>query len=487
MLFNSLEFAIFLPIVFLLYWFVFNRKLRLQNLFIVAVSYLFYGWWDWRFLILIAFTSLCSYASGILIDKTRNSEKKNGQCKTSYAKWITASNIVLNLIILCIFKYYNFFVEAFVDAFTLAGVEIQSTTLKLILPVGISFYTFQALSYSIDVYRNKIEPTKDIVAFFAFVSFFPQLVAGPIERATNLLPQFYRPRTFEYDKAVDGMRQILWGLFKKVVIADNCATYVNEVWAGYQDETGSTLALAAVLFAFQIYGDFSGYSDIAIGTARLFGINLMQNFNYPYLSRDIAEFWRRWHISLSTWFRDYLYIPLGGSRGGKWMSVRNTLIIFIVSGFWHGANWTFIAWGLYHGLLFLPLLLAGKNRMHVSDVVAQNRIFPTFKELIQMASTFALVVIGWIFFRAESIGDAFGYMRGMVQFGTLHSLYRFFTEINFSSLIVLLLFIEWIQRTRRFGFEVKSNNKIRYIMYILFVLLILYFGGAEEEFIYFQF
>ena len=337
------------------------------------------------------------------------------------------------------------------------------------------------------MYRNKIEPTKDIVAFFAFVSFFPQLVAGPIERATNLLPQFYRPRTFEYDKAVDGMRQILWGLFKKVVIADNCATYVNEVWAGYQDETGSTLALAAVLFAFQIYGDFSGYSDIAIGTARLFGINLMQNFNYPYLSRDIAEFWRRWHISLSTWFRDYLYIPLGGSRGGKWMSVRNTLIIFIVSGFWHGANWTFIAWGLYHGLLFLPLLLAGKNRMHVSDVVAQNRIFPTFKELIQMASTFALVVIGWIFFRAESIGDAFGYMRGMVQFGTLHSLYRFFTEINFSSLIVLLLFIEWIQRTRRFGFEVKSNNKIRYIMYILFVLLILYFGGAEEEFIYFQF
>ena len=487
MLFNSLEFAIFLPIVFLLYWFVFSKNLKLQNFFIVVASYLFYGWWDWRFLILIAFTSLCSYASGVLIDKTRNSEKKNGQYKTSYAKWITASNIVLNLIILCIFKYYNFFVEAFVDAFTLAGVEIQSATLKLILPVGISFYTFQALSYSIDVYRNKIEPTKDIVAFFAFVSFFPQLVAGPIERATNLLPQFYRPRTFEYDKAVDGMRQILWGLFKKVVIADNCATYVNEVWAGYQDETGSTLALAAVLFAFQIYGDFSGYSDIAIGTARLFGINLMQNFNYPYLSRDIAEFWRRWHISLSTWFRDYLYIPLGGSRGGKWISVRNTLIIFIVSGFWHGANWTFIAWGLYHGLLFLPLLLAGKNRKHVSDVVAQNRIFPTFKELIQMASTFALVVIGWIFFRAESIGDAFGYMRGMLQFGTLRSSYRFFTESNFSWLIVLLLLFEWIQRTRLFGFEIKSNNKIRYIMYILFVLLILYLGGVEEEFIYFQF
>ena len=344
MLFNSIEFAIFLPIVFVLYWFVFNRNLKAQNAFVVAASYLFYGWWDWRFLLLIAFTSTCSWWSGLLIDRFRDSGNK--------AKWISGGNITLNLLILCLFKYYDFFAESFGRLFL--GGASDNLLLHLILPVGISFYTFQALSYSIDVYRKKIEPTKDIIQFFAFVSFFPQLVAGPIERATNLLPQFGRTRTFDYHTATDGMRQILWGLFKKIVIADNCAIYVNEVYANFEDYSGSTLLVAAVLFAFQIYGDFSGYSDIAIGTAKLFGIKLMRNFNVPYFSRDIAEFWRRWHISLTTWFRDYVYIPLGGSRCSKAKIIRNTFVIFLLSGMWHGANWTFIVWGAYHALLFLP-------------------------------------------------------------------------------------------------------------------------------------
>ena len=291
MLFNSLEFAIFLPIVFLIYWFVLQKNLKLQNLFIVVVSYIFYGWWDYRFLFLIALTSFCSWLSGVWIGKLQN----HPTSKEKSAKAVLISNIVLNLAILGFFKYYNFFVDSFIDLFALFGVTLQSSTLNIILPVGISFYTFQALSYSIDVYRRKLEPTNDIVAFFAFVSFFPQLVAGPIERATNLLPQFYTSRKFDYKTAVDGMRQILWGLFKKIVVADNCAIYVNEVFADYTNQSGSTLLLGAIFFAFQIYGDFSGYSDIAIGTAKLFGIKLLRNFNVPYFSRDIAEFWRRWH------------------------------------------------------------------------------------------------------------------------------------------------------------------------------------------------
>lgn len=346
MLFNSIEFAIFLPIVFLLYWFVFQRNLKWQNLFIVIVSYIFYGWWDWRFLFLIFFSSAQDYFLARMLINEENQRKR---------KWILATSIITNLGILGFFKYYNFFIENFITAFTLFGVQPNIHTMQILLPVGISFYTFQTLSYTIDVYNRKLEATKDFVAFSAFVSFFPQLVAGPIERATNLLPQFYKKRQFNYDLAKDGMRQILWGLFKKMVIADNCAHYANMIFNDYESHTGTTLIFGAVLFAFQIYGDFSGYSDIAIGTSKLFGFNLMRNFAYPYFSRDIAEFWRRWHISLSTWFKDYLYIPLGGSRGGNFSRAKNTFIIFIVSGFWHGANWTFIIWGL--STLYLYCLL----------------------------------------------------------------------------------------------------------------------------------
>ena len=486
MLFNSIQFAVFLPIVFLLYWFVFDRfiskskyQLKLQNAFVVAASYVFYGWWDWRFLLLIAFTSFCSWGSGLLIGKAETRKK---------AKLWATLNIVLNLGILALFKYYDFFVSEFVQLF---HISTDGLLLKVILPVGISFYTFQALSYSIDVYRGKIEPTKDIIAFFAFISFFPQLVAGPIERATNLLPQFLKKREFNYDIAIDGMRQILWGLFKKMVVADNCAVYVDQVFSIYTEVQGSTLLLAAIFFAFQIYGDFSGYSDIAIGTAKLFGIKLMRNFNVPYFSRDIAEFWRRWHISLTTWFRDYVYIPLGGSRVSKGKVIRNTFIIFLVSGFWHGANWTFIAWGAYHAILFLPLILTGKNRKYTNQV-AEGRYLPTIKETGQILLTFFFAVIGWIIFRAESIEMAWKYLCRMMQFRTLWASCGFFTRLELwptNLFIIIMLFVEWLQRGKEHGLDLSQVKPwIRWIICFIFALLIYSFTDNKiGTFIYFQF
>lgn len=477
MLFNSFDFALFLPIVFLLYWFVFNHSLRQQNLFVVVASYVFYGWWDWRFLLLIAFTSFCSYGSGLLIAKYREAPRK--------AKAVNVVNIVVNLLILGVFKYYDFFVTSFADLFF--GGKTDGLLLKVILPVGISFYTFQALSYSIDVFRGRMEPTRDVIQFFAYVSFFPQLVAGPIERATNLLPQFAKPRSFDYSMGVDGLRQILWGLFKKIVVADNCAVFVDRVFSTYQTQTGSTLLLAAVFFAFQIYGDFSGYSDIAIGTAKLFGIKLMRNFNVPYFSRDIAEFWRRWHISLTTWFRDYVYIPMGGSRCSKAKIVRNTFVIFLLSGFWHGANWTFIAWGAYHAFLFLPLILMGKNRKH-RDNVAEGRILPNLQELGQMLLTFFLVVIGWIIFRAESIGQAWAYIGHMCTSSIL-SMPDAPGVTGFSVAIVLMLVVEWVQRDKPHALDLTNIQScvLRYVIYVFILFLTFSLGGRAENFIYFQF
>lgn len=506
MLFNSLEFALFLPIVFLIYWAIGyahindQLKLRLQNAFVVIASYVFYGWWNWRFLLLIAFTSFCSWGSGLLINPSRH--PREGRRLFTPKFWMIA-NIILNLGILAIFKYYDFFVREFGQLF---GISTDSLLLRIILPVGISFYTFQALSYSIDVYCKKIEPTRDIVAFFAYVAFFPQLVAGPIERATNLLPQFQTNRKFSYDQAVDGMRQILWGLFKKIVVADNCATYVDQVWATYDTQTGSTLLLAAILFTFQIYGDFSGYSDIAIGTAKLFGIKLMRNFNNPYFSRDIAEFWRRWHISLTTWFRDYVYIPLGGSRPEipahiqnpdrykKLIIIRNTFVIFLLSGFWHGANWTFIAWGAYHALLFLPLILLGKNRKYTNQV-AEGRLLPTFRESFQILVTFFLAVLGWIIFRAPHMPTLFHYLEGMLQWGTLRASYRFFLPIESlvyptNLYIIAMIVVEWLQRNKQHGLEVLNTSKhkwLRVIFYYALVWMIIQNAGTEQTFIYFQF
>lgn len=478
MLFNSIEYAIFLPIVFLLYWFVFNRNLKLQNLFVVVVSYVFYGWWDWRFLLLIAFTSFCSYGSGLLIERFRVDHGK--------AKAVNVANIAVNLLILGVFKYYDFFVTSFAEL--LLGGKTEGLLLKVILPVGISFYTFQALSYSIDVYKGKMEPTRDVVQFFAYVSFFPQLVAGPIERATNLLPQFAKPRTFEYETGVDGMHQILWGLFKKMVVADNCAVYVDQVFSTYQTQTGSTLLLAAILFAFQIYGDFSGYSDIAIGTAKLFGIKLMRNFNVPYFSRDIAEFWRRWHISLTTWFRDYVYIPMGGSRCSKAKIVRNTFAIFLLSGFWHGANWTFIAWGAYHALLFLPLILLGRNRKY-RDTVADGCVLPNLKELGQMLLTFFIVVFGWIIFRAESIGQAWDYIGHICEADLFSLPFIYVGTKKCIFLVIVMLITEWFFRKKDhcLQFNPFMPAWIPISASYIIVLAILEFSAHSQSFIYFQF
>ena len=483
MLFHSLTYAIFLPIVFLLYWFVFdyamrgcNHQLLWQNLLIVVASYIFYGWWDWRFLILIAITTILSFLSGIGVEKAPTQRGK---------KAIMIANIVVNLGILGVYKYYDFFAMQFARLF---GIESDFLLLHLILPVGISFYTFQALSYSIDVYRKEIEPTHDIIAFTAFLSFFPQLVAGPIERATNLLPQFQKKRTFDYAQAVDGMRQILWGFFKKIVVADNCATYVDQVFADLGSHSGSTLLLAAILFTFQIYGDFSGYSDIAIGTAKLFGIKLMRNFNVPYFSRDIAEFWRRWHISLTTWFRDYVYIPLGGSRPTlprrlevkddrlkarytKAIVIRNTFIIFLLSGFWHGANWTFLLWGAYHALLFVPLLLMNKNRRFRDD---ERR----YADIPRILCTFLLVVIGWIIFRSPSISACGEYLLGICD----RSLWAMPYIENSLQLIAtfiaigVMLLMEW-----------RKQLPNRWWMYYVIIIAIWWFAGQDMDFIYFQF
>lgn len=484
MLFNSLEFGIFLPIVFFFYWRVFRNNLKLQNYLIVIASYIFYGWWDWRFLSLILFSTVVDYSVGLLLGYESNKRKR------VLLLW---ASIIINFGFLGFFKYYNFFLDNFISAFTLFGLHINSNSLNIILPVGISFYTFQTLSYTIDIYNNKLSPTKDFISFAAFVSFFPQLVAGPIERASMLLPQFYTKREFDYLKAINGLRQILWGLFKKIVIADNCAEYANQIFNNSSMYSGSTLIVGALFFTFQIYGDFSGYSDIAIGTARLFGFELMKNFNYPYFSRDIAEFWRRWHISLTTWFRDYLYIPLGGSRVKNSLKIRNTFIVFILSGFWHGANWTFIFWGLLNALYFIPLLLTKQNRRNV-DIVAQGRLLPSYKEFISMLFTFSITVFAWIFFRAENIEHAFSYISGIVAPTVIDKpdiaiSFQFISTIFF---IIILLIAEWINRENQFALDFQNkilikSSFLRRVIYVAIIFSIFVFGGGQQDFIYFQF
>ncbi|WP_396194066.1 MBOAT family O-acyltransferase [Flavobacterium sp.] len=477
MLFNSLDFAFFLPIVFVLYWFFFAKALKWQNVLLLAASYYFYSCWDWRFLFLLIFSTALDYYSGHKIAQSLHHKKK----------WLILS-VGINLGFLGVFKYYNFFVESFADFLGSFGIQQSYSTLNVILPVGISFYTFHGLSYVFDVYNNKIKPCDNWVNYSLFVSFFPLLVAGPIERATHLLPQVEKPRTFDYGKAIDGLRQILWGLFKKMVIADNCAKFANVIFENSADETGSTLALGALFFTFQIYCDFSGYSDIALGTARLFGFELLQNFKFPYFSRDIAEFWRRWHISLSSWFRDYLYFPLGGSQGSIGLKVRNTFIIFLVSGFWHGANWTFIVWGLLNAIYFLPLLLANKNRVNL-DVVAQGRYLPNLKEVFQMTVTFSLTVIAWIFFRANDLSHAFQYLTSMFT----EQLFTMPTQFPIYLIVLLAFFItvEWLGRANNFAIQKLGFLRFRILrwgFYTVLLFLIFTFMVTEETpFIYFQF
>ena len=482
MLFNSIDFAIFLPIVFILYWFVTNKNFKIQNFTIVVVSYIFYGWWDWRFLLLIIFSTLVDYFVALRLLKQENAKSR---------KIVLLISIIVNLGFLGFFKYYNFFIQNFVSAFTVFGKEMSANTLNIILPVGISFYTFQTLSYTIDVYHKKIQTTKSIIAYAAFVSFFPQLVAGPIERATHLLPQFLTKRTFNYNKGVCGLQQILWGFFKKIVIADNCAKYANLIFSNPTDYTGSTLVIGALFFTFQIYGDFSGYSDIAIGTAKLFGFDLKKNFNFPYFSTNIAEFWRRWHISLSAWFKDYVYIPLGGSRGNKWKTIRNVFIVFILSGLWHGANWTFIVWGALNALFYLPLLFINKHKQNIEN--KKIRKAPTrAKTIFKMLLTFSLTVFAWIFFRAESVPHALSYIYQIFS-ATLFSVPNFAgwsQVIPIMILIKIFIITEWYGRNSEFAIANLSKlwpQKLRYVVYYAIAISIIYFSGEPQKFIYFQF
>jgi D-alanyl-lipoteichoic acid acyltransferase DltB (MBOAT superfamily) len=482
MLFNSLNFAIFLPIVFILYWFVTNKNLRLQNILLLISSYFFYACWDWRFMFLLIFSTLLDYFTGIKIHEATIKRKK--------LFWLWLS-ITVNLGFLGIFKYYNFFASSFADGLSLLGLKANLGSLQVILPVGISFYTFHGLSYVLDLYYNRIKPEKNFVDYSVFVSFFPLLVAGPIERATHLLPQILKKREFDYSKAVDGLRQILWGLFKKIVIADNCAEYANTIFNNSGSYAGSTLVLGALFFTFQIYCDFSGYSDIALGTARLFGIDLLRNFAFPYFSRDIAEFWRRWHISLSSWFKDYLYIPLGGSKGGMWMKIRNTFIIFLVSGFWHGANWTFIVWGFLNALYIMPSIIFKTNRNNL-EIVAKGKYLPTFKEFFAITVTFCLTVFAWIFFRAANVTHAFNYISEICSSSlfTVPHLSEVRKALIIAILTIIFVIIEWFGREEQYAIARMGLNwpkSLRYSFYYLLILAIVVFKGDTNQFIYFQF
>ena len=481
MLFNSLNFAIFLPIVFILYWFVTNGNIKRQNFLLLIASYFFYSCWDWRFLFLLVFSTCLDYYTGIKVSDERSIAKRR------FWFWLS---IIVNLGFLGVFKYFNFFIENFAEFISFFGVHINIWTLNIILPVGISFYTFHGLSYVIDIYYGRIKPEKNIIDYSLFVSFFPLLVAGPIERATHLLPQLKKERIFVYSRVINGLRQILWGLFQKVVVADQCAIHVNNIFENYNSYSSLLLVIGAFLFAFQIYGDFAGYSNIAIGTAKLLGIDLLKNFAYPYFSRDIAEFWRRWHISLSSWFRDYLYIPLGGSNGRKIIVIRNVIIIFLVSGFWHGANWTFIVWGALNALYFIPLLLLKKNRAN-TDIVANDGKF-SLNDFLSILMTFTLTCIAWIYFRSEHLSDANMYIYKI--FALNFNSKDFTSELVLGVLITLayvmiLVVLEWSSRKRDFPFQDSKKNKCIRWSYYLFIgaLILIYIKNNQSEFIYFQF
>ncbi len=479
MVFNSIQFLVFLPIVFLLYWLVF-KPVKWQNALIVVASYVFYGWWDWRFLTLIAFTSICTYASGVMIERHREQ-----------GKLISAVNIVVNLLILGFFKYFNFFTESFADAMSSLGWHCDAPTLNIVLPVGISFYTFQALSYSIDVYRKKLDASHSLIDVMAFISFFPQLVAGPIERATKLLPQIQQPRTFSPKEATDGMRQMLWGLFKKMIVADTCGMIVDRLWEDAASQTGFALMLGGVLFAFQIYADFSGYSDIAIGCARLFGIDLTTNFKVPYFSRSMREFWRRWHITLMNWFTEYVYFPLGGSRGSKGKTLLNTFILFALSGLWHGANWNYVVWGLYNAVLFVPLIVFNSGRYR--DTVASGRMLPSLKEVGLILMTFVMTVLGMIIFRAPSMAELGVYLSTMFSSSLLKVGFGYEIKVALVYSAVMLI-VEWIYREKRFALDfgdsptgIVRHRWVRWTIYVVLFVFTVLMSGLHSNFIYFQF
>ena len=508
MVFSSITFIVFFALVCaaLLFLRLFEKKVderylvRVRHTFLLIASYVFYGWWDWRFLGLIALTTAASFASGLLLERYDGRERRR--------RWITAANIVQNLGILALFKYYDFFADNLSAVLRALGFRADLPTLRLILPVGISFYTFQALSYTIDVHRHQLRATRDVLAFFAYIAFFPQLVAGPIERATHLLPQMLRARTFNYTAAADGLRQMLWGFAKKMLVADTCALAVDIIWQSPGEQSALALAVGAVLFSVQIYGDFSGYSDIAVGCARLFGIQLMQNFRTPYFAASITDFWRRWHISLMTWLRDYVYIPLGGNRCSRLRQYANTLTTFLLSGLWHGAAWTYVFWGLYHGLLVciekalktlnspklstlktlnLKTTLRSSLLAHSNKVSLENSKLSTLNFI-----PFLLVSFGWLLFRAPDLSAFAAYCRGFCH---LSSLFAFSTLTMGKSALLwsaALLLIEWLQRSRAHALDLPAcgilrHRAVRWAVYYALILLILFCHADEQAFIYFQF
>ena len=484
MLFNSIVFFVFLATFFLFYWFTY-RNLKIQNILILLGSYIFYGWWDKKFLILILLSTLVDYFIGWYL----------ASAKPKKAKVYLFISIFFNIGLLGFFKYYNFFVDSLVISLAHLGYQVDNlTTLNIILPVGISFYTFQTMSYTIDVYRGKLKPTKDFIAFAAFVAFFPQLVAGPIERATNLLPQILKKRRFQYEQTVQGLRLMLWGLYKKTCIADILAPKVNVIFDHYQEAGLFYLVLGAIFFSFQIYCDFSGYSDIAIGVSKLLGFELMSNFKFPFFSRNIGEFWRRWHISLSTWFRDYVYIPLGGSRFGRWKSLRNITVVFLVSGLWHGANWTFILWGVIHALAFMPSFLRNTNRKFVNTKIAENRKVASFREIYQMILTFSIVSLAFVIFRSETISHAYGYLQSAFFKSINLDLFLNKEQLGIANFILLCVIlcifisIEWFLRKDERLSVFQLKYKLHYLIYGLILLqVVAHFSEVSDEFIYFQF
>lgn len=475
MLFNSLDFAIFVAIVFVLYWFVFNKSLWLQNLLILVASYIFYGWWDWRFLILIATSSVIDFLVGYSLDKTEVPYKR---------KLLLYTSLFVNLSLLGFFKYFNFFIDSFKTALQIVDMPNSISTLDIILPVAISFYTLQTLSYTIDVYDKKMKATHNIVNFFAFVSFFPQLVAGPIERAYRLLPQFDVKRKFEYSLASDGARQILWGLFKKMMIADHLILFSVDSYNNYGNYSGATLMVIVILGSFIFYCDFSGYSDIAIGTARLFGFRLSKNFDFPFFARNMSEFWNKWHISLISWFKDYIISRLKGFSKAK--LARNVFIIFLVTGIWHGAGMNYIIWGLLHALLFLPLIF-GKRKKY-KNTVGFGKSIPSWNELIRMLLVlFQFSFIG-IWFLSSSSKDGFLFVKHMFSMSLFEM--PVFPPIEAIISMTILIIVEWMQRNKEHGLDftnLKLSLLKRYAIYFGLIFLILFFGASPQDFTYFQF
>lgn len=493
MLFNSLAFTIFLPIVFILYWFIINKNLKRQNILLLLSSYVFYGWWDWRFLALLFSISLINYFIGIRIEENETEKNKRN--------WLRLG-LFLNIGTLCIFKYYNFFIDSFIDLISLTGYNLSRTTTKFILPLGISFYTFLSLSYIIDIFKGKLPVSRNIADVLLTLSFFPIILAGPIQRPLTLLPQITQKRKFEYDFTIDGLRQILWGLFAKIVIADNLAPKVNEIFTFQSSLPGSMLLVGAFMFAIQIYADFSGYSNMAIGIGKLFGFNLMQNFAYPYFARDIAEHWKRWHISLTTWFRDYIFLPLSFSISwkitkGRVFLIKTDLFIYIIAslitwfltGLWHGANYTFILWGMIHGVFLIIHHWQKKPRKQLLGKFGMKND-NSFIIAIETVITLLIVLFAWIFFRADSLNAALSYISGIFSSSVLSKPVLDGKSMVLLVMIGIFLFVEWLGRAHQhslFQLGGIKHTGIRWSFYFILITLIFIFSTREQEFIYFQF